>query len=181
MSTGDLCYVKGGSGLAYSKITANNGALIYKSGSSSVYVILTPRAQDLNGYVRISYEDGTSRRVLLSGYTQEVTKLNNQHVTLTKTQDSPYTLRLDGLTTNDSVDISYTVSFSLGSDHDAGIINTSFYMFGHAYHSNGNNVFAHSSYQSINVSSSQSYVTSTWTYRITINDALEDWFTIEDL
>lgn len=35
MSAGDLCYKKGGSALAYSKITANNGALIFKSGEAS--------------------------------------------------------------------------------------------------------------------------------------------------
>lgn len=179
MSTGDLCYVKGGSGLAYSKITANNGALIYKSGSSSsVYVILTPRPQSLDG-IWIKNSSSTTIRVATSGYTQKVTKLNNQHVTLTKTQDSPYTLRLDGLTTNDSVDISYTVSFSMDSDHPAGTIYSG-YMFGEAVFSTGNN-FAQSDFHSIDVTSSQAYVTYTFTYRLTINTTARDWFTIEDL
>ena len=41
MSAGDLCYKKGGSALAYSKITANNGALIFKScEASGFYFVL---------------------------------------------------------------------------------------------------------------------------------------------
>lgn len=178
MAAGDfLCYVKGGSALAYSKIASNNGALIYKS-SNSIYIILTPRPQSLD-YIYVYYSDDTTKYVATSGYTQKVTKLNNQHVILTKTQDSPYTLRLDGLTTNDSVDISYTVSFSMNSDHDAGTIHSG-YMFGEAV-APTRNKFAFTDSHSIDVSSSQSYVTYTLTYRLIINTSLEDWFTIEDL
>ena len=40
MAAGDLCYVKGGNALAYSKASATAGALIYKSGAADYYLVL---------------------------------------------------------------------------------------------------------------------------------------------
>ena len=40
MAAGDLCYVKGGHALAYSKVSATAGALIYKAGAADYYLVL---------------------------------------------------------------------------------------------------------------------------------------------
>lgn len=40
MAVGDLCLVKGGHALAYSKATATAGSLIYKSGAADYYLVL---------------------------------------------------------------------------------------------------------------------------------------------
>jgi hypothetical protein len=48
---GELCYLKGGSALAYSKIASNNGALIYKNGGWYMEIELVPKtdADDWTG------------------------------------------------------------------------------------------------------------------------------------
>jgi hypothetical protein len=199
-ATGELCYKKGGSALAYSKITNNNGALICKYGTD-IYVIVWPfmKWQDLESgipdhiYLHVDLEGDVYTPI--SGYTQKITKLNNEHITLVETTTSIagttarlYAVRLDGITGNDSVDISYTVSFSLGS-HKSGYIHGnvwpwSMHVVGNYRSSRIDSTDTDVAYteEDIHISSSQLYVTCTWKYRITTNVTnIDNWLTIEKL
>lgn len=192
-ATGELCYKKGGSALAYSKITNNNGAIIYKYGGTDILVIAIPYPFVIPDFVWIN-NGSSSVRVSISGYTQKITKLNNQHITLAETkyiisEYEAYAVQLDGITANDSVDISHTVSFSLNSEHEAGYMhhNQGVYwgMEANGKYSSPNKVISSSDIayaEEIYISSSQSYVTFTVTYRITTGDVTNDnWLTIEKL
>ena len=66
---GELCYVKNGSALAYSKIASNNGALIFKGGGWYIEIELVPKtASDAWTGIWGIYISSKSETVDVTGY-----------------------------------------------------------------------------------------------------------------
>lgn len=184
MAVGDLCYIKGGSALGFSKQSETYGRLIYKNGK--VYIIITALPAPYNFTYTSIYSSSTIGpiRVPVINYTQKILKTNNEHVVLTEIQGDEYKIQLDGFTGDgDSVEISYTLSYSIETSRKKFFFGSGeplTYISGHGYFGSKES-FENSGYVTPIREDNQKDFVITISYRITLDNISRGEFSIVTL